>query len=84
MIINETLDFIRSPQSASTFNRRLGKPWTNYPSDRIIELAIKKEFCYNCVRRAFTCAVAEIRPLAGKMSILEWREVCLRKHNREV
>ena len=88
-IINETLDFIRSRNLAielSTAGWR--KPVDElYPSDRIIELAIKKGIAFTTASDAHShVQLAEnFDRLAGKMAILGLREVCVYdKHKREV
>jgi len=86
-IINETLDFIRPRNLAielSTAGWR--KPVDElYPSDRIIELAIKKGIAFTTASDAHShVQLAEnFDRLAGKMSILGVREVCVYdKHKR--
>ncbi len=86
-IVNETLDFIRSRNlviELSTAGWR--KPVDElYPSDRIIELAIKKGIAFTTASDAHSHAqLAEnFDRLAGKMSILGVREVCVYdKHKR--
>ncbi len=88
-IINETLDFIRSRDLAielSTAGWR--KPVDElYPSDRIIELAIEKGISFTTASDAHShVQLAEnFDRLAGKMSILGVREVCIyEKHKREM
>jgi histidinol-phosphatase (PHP family) len=88
-IINETLDFIRSRDLAielSTAGWR--KPVDElYPSDRIIELAIEKGISLTTASDAHShVQLAEnFDRLAGKMSILGVREVCIyEKHKREM
>jgi histidinol-phosphatase (PHP family) len=88
-IIDETLDFIRSRDLAielSTAGWR--KPVEElYPSDRIIELAIKKGISFTTASDAHShVQLAEnFDRLAEKMSILGVREVCVYdKHKREV
>jgi histidinol-phosphatase (PHP family) len=88
-IINETLDFIRSRDLAielSTAGWR--KPVDElYPSDRIIELAIEKGISFTTASDAHSHAqlAKNFDRLAGKMSILGVREVCIyEKHKREM
>jgi histidinol-phosphatase (PHP family) len=88
-IINETLNFICSRDLAielSTAGWR--KPVDElYPSDRIIELAIEKGISFTTASDAHShVQLAEnFDRLAGKMSILGVREVCVYdKHKREV
>ena len=88
-IINETLDFIRSRDLAielSTAGWR--KPVDElYPSDRIIKLAIEKGISFTTASDAHShVQLAEnFDRLAGKMSILGLREVCVYdKHRREM
>jgi len=88
-IINETLDFICSRGLAielSTAGWR--KPVDElYPSDRIIKLAIEKGISFTTASDAHShVQLAEnFDRLAGKMSILGVREVCVYdKHKREV
>jgi len=88
-IINETLDFIRSRDLAielSTAGWR--KPVDElYPSDRIIKLAIEKGISFTTASDAHShVQLAEnFDRLAGKMSMLGLREVCVYdKHKREV
>ena len=87
-IINETLDFIRSRDLAielSTAGWR--KPVDElYPSDRTIELAIEKGISFTTASDAHShVQLAEnFDRLAGKMSILGVREVCVYdKHKRQ-
>ena len=86
-IINETLDFIRSRDLAielSTAGWR--KPVDElYPSDRIIELAIEKGSSFTTASDAHAHVqfAENFDRLAGKMSILGVREVCVYdKHKR--
>ncbi len=88
-IINETLDFIRSRDLAielSTAGWR--KPVDElYPSDPIIKLAIERGIWFTTASDAHShVQLAEnFDRLAGKMSILGLREVCVYdKHRREV
>jgi histidinol-phosphatase (PHP family) len=88
-IINETLDFICSRGLAielSTAGWR--KPVDElYPSDRIIKLAIEKGISFTTASDAHShVQLAEnFDRLAGKMSILGVREVCVYdRHKREV
>jgi len=87
-IINETLDFIRSRDLAielSTAGWR--KPVDElYPSDAIIELAIKKGIPFTTASDAHSHAqLAEnFERLAEKMSIFGVREICVYdKHKRQ-
>jgi histidinol-phosphatase (PHP family) len=87
-IINETLDFIRSRGLAielSTAGWR--KPVDElYPSDAIVELALKKRIPFTTASDAHSHAqLAEnFNRLAEKMSILGIREVCVyEKHKRQ-
>ena len=87
-IINETLEFIRSRDLAielSTAGWR--KPVDElYPSDEIIELAMKKKIPFTTASDAHSHAqLAEnYDRLAEKMSILGIREVCVyEKHQRQ-
>jgi histidinol-phosphatase (PHP family) len=88
-IINETLEFIRSRNLAvelSTAGWR--KPVDElYPSDAIIELAIKKGIPFTTASDAHSHAqfAENFDRLAEKMSILGIREVCVyEKHQRQL
>jgi histidinol-phosphatase (PHP family) len=88
-IINETLDFIRSRDLASELSTAgWRKPVDElYPSDPIIKLAIEKGISFTTASDAHShVQLAEnFDRLAGKMSILELREVCVYdRHKREV
>ena len=86
-IINETLDFIRSRDLAIELSTAGWRKPVNelYPSDRIIELAIKKGIPFTTASDAHSHAqLAESYDrLAAKMSILGIREVSVYdKHKR--
>ena len=88
-IVNETLDFIRSRRLAIELSTAGWRKPVNelYPTDRIIELAIKKGIPFTTASDAHSHAqLAEnfVR-LGEKMSILGVREVCAyENHKREM
>jgi histidinol-phosphatase (PHP family) len=87
-IVNETLDLIRSRNLAIELSTAGWRKPVNelYPSDQIIELAIAKAIPFTSASDAHSYAqLGENFPrLAGKMSILGVREVCIyEKHKRQ-
>lgn len=87
-IVNETLDFIRSRDLATELSTAgWRKPVDElYPSDEIIQLAMKKGIPFTTASDAHSHAQLgdKFERLAEKMSILGVREVCVyEKHKRQ-
>jgi histidinol-phosphatase (PHP family) len=87
-IVDDTLEFIRSRNLAIELSTAGWRKPVNelYPSDRIIELAIAKAIPFTTASDAHSHVQLgeNFSRLAGKMSILGVREVCVyAKHKRE-